>query len=225
MLKFEQYLEQFNSTVNLPDFILGMLLTALLATGIRVFYIRFGEAISNRRRFANTFMPLALGTMLIITIVKSSLALSLGLVGALSIVRFRAAIKDPEELTYLFITIGLGLATGANQFLLALFAIPFILLLIWVHKKMNGKTGQKRENILFFNIQTDVEELSKITAVLSKTLPFIELKRMDTLEKGLDLSFICRAENLNQLETVSKDLKNLSAFTKLSVIEQPDLIV
>ena len=51
-------------------------------------------------------------TMLIITVVKSSLALSLGLVGALSIVRFRAAIKEPEELAYLFLTIAIGLALG-----------------------------------------------------------------------------------------------------------------
>ena len=53
--------------------------------------------------------------MIIITIVKSSLALSLGLVGALSIVRFRTAIKDPEELSFLFISIAIGLGMGANQ--------------------------------------------------------------------------------------------------------------
>ena len=48
-------------------------------------------------------------TMLIISIVKSSLALSLGLVGALSIIRFRAAIKEPEELAYLFLAIGISI--------------------------------------------------------------------------------------------------------------------
>ena len=58
---------------------------------------------------------LAVTTMFIITVVKSSLALSLGLVGALSIVRFRAAIKEPEELTYLFFAISIGLGLGADQ--------------------------------------------------------------------------------------------------------------
>ena len=53
--------------------------------------------------------------MIIITIVKSSIALSLGLVGALSIVRFRAAIKEPEELTFLFICIAIGVGLGAGQ--------------------------------------------------------------------------------------------------------------
>ncbi|MEL0309828.1 MAG: DUF4956 domain-containing protein, partial [Gammaproteobacteria bacterium] len=59
-------------------------------------------------------------TCTVIIIVKYSLALSLGLVGALSIVRFRAAIKEPEELVYLFLVIALGLSFGANQFFIGL---------------------------------------------------------------------------------------------------------
>ena len=66
------------------------------------------------------FIPLAIITTLVITVIKFSLALSLGLVGALSIVRFRAAIKEPEELVYLFFIIGIGLANGANQFLVSI---------------------------------------------------------------------------------------------------------
>ena len=57
--------------------------------------------------------------------VKSSLALSLGLVGALSIVRFRAAIKEPEELIYLFLTIAAGLGTGAGQIKITIFGVIF----------------------------------------------------------------------------------------------------
>ena len=53
-------------------------------------------------------------TYIVIMVVKNSLALSLGLVGALSIVRFRAAIKEPEELVYLFLIIAAGLGCGAN---------------------------------------------------------------------------------------------------------------
>ncbi len=65
--------------------------------------------------------------MLIITIVKSSLALSLGLVGALSIVRFRSAIKEPEELAYLFLCIAIGLGLGASQ--TAITTLAFIVIM------------------------------------------------------------------------------------------------
>jgi lysylphosphatidylglycerol synthetase-like protein (DUF2156 family) len=223
MLKFEQYLEQFTNTINLVDFFIGFFLTALLALLIRWFYTHFGEAVSNRRRFANNFLPLALVTMLIITIVKSSLALSLGLVGALSIVRFRAAIKDPEELTYLFMTIGLGLAMGANQFVMGLIAIPLILLILWVHKRMNGSINKEEKDLLYINIQTDLTDLKRITAALSAQLPFVELKRMDHTENGFDLSFLCKAENLSQMEQVSQALKDLSEKTRFSMIDQPEV--
>ena len=64
--------------------------------------------------------------MVVITVVKSSLALSLGLVGALSIVRYRTAIKEPEELAYTFLTIAIGLGMGADQ--TAVTAISFLLI-------------------------------------------------------------------------------------------------
>lgn len=223
MLKFEQYLQEFNNTINITDFFIGFLLAALLATMIRWFYIRYGEAVSNRKRFANNFLPLALVTMLIITIVKSSLALSLGLVGALSIVRFRAAIKDPEELTYLFMTIGLGLAMGANQFILGGIAIPLILLILWVHKRMNGQVSKNEKEMLFVNIQTDQKELQHITKVLTAELPYVELKRMDRTENGLDLSFLCKAENLGQMEKLSQALDAISPNTRFSMIDQPEV--
>ena len=225
MLKFEEYLEQFTNTINLYDFLVGLLVTAILATLIRLFYIRFGDAISNRRRFANNFLPLALATMLIITIVKSSIALSLGLVGALSIVRFRAAIKDPEELTYLFLIIGTGLATGANHFIVAVIAIPIILALLWIHKRMGGKTGFKQEGRMYINIETDQNDLQGISQLLSNSLKYVELKRMDTVEGGLSLSFIGKADSVQEIDAVRKEVQALSPATKLSIVEQPDLIL
>ena len=77
------------------------LIGGLAGLYIRELYRRCGSVFSNRDRFGNLFPLLTAITVVIIFVVKSSLALSLGLVGALSIVRFRTAIKNPEELTYL----------------------------------------------------------------------------------------------------------------------------
>jgi hypothetical protein len=89
----------------IPSFIFSFFVCALLAYILGKFYVRFGNSLSNRKSFARNFIVLAITTMFIISVVKSSLALSLGLVGALSIVRFRSAVKEPEELIYLFLTI------------------------------------------------------------------------------------------------------------------------
>jgi uncharacterized membrane protein YhiD involved in acid resistance len=225
MFKFEEYLEQFNTTISAFDFVVGLILTAILAMVIRMYYIRFGDAVSNRRRFANIFLPLALSTMLIITIVKSSIALSLGLVGALSIVRFRAAIKDPEELTYLFLVIGLGLAMGANQFIVGLIAIPAILFLLWLHKYLGAKNVLKSDGRMFVNIDTDSTDFNLITEKLTAILPFVELKRMDQSKKGLSLSYIIKADDIQAIDQIRKEISGITDNTKISFIEQPDLIL
>lgn len=93
---------------------------------IRELYRRCGSVFSNRDRFGNLFPLLTAITVVIIFVVKSSLALSLGLVGALSIVRFRTAIKNPEELTYLFFCIGVGVALGAELVLLTVLSLVVI---------------------------------------------------------------------------------------------------
>lgn len=221
----ERYIQEFTNNISLPDFLLNIFIATILASLLRLFYIHFGNAISNRRRFANNFLPLALGTFLVIMIVKSSIALSLGLVGALSIVRFRAAIKDPEELVYLFMTISIGLACGANQPLLALIAIVIILGVLWLSKRFGGQMSSVKNGRLFINITTDIEDLDQITALLIKHLPYVELKRMDTLPKGLDLSFVARADSPEQLNQLQLAVRKLSKDTRLSLLEQPELIV
>ena len=122
--------QEFITTQNVPipgwGFIINLVLSAFLAGILGYVYQRYGHSLSNRRLFSRNFIILAMTTMVIIAIVKSSLALSLGLVGALSIVRFRAAIKEPEELAYLFLVISIGLGLGANQLWITLIAFIVI---------------------------------------------------------------------------------------------------
>ena len=119
---FEEFFSTSNVSVEFVPFVINLILAAVLSYILSRLYVRFGRSLSNRSQFAENFVLLSMTTMVIITIVKSSLALSLGLVGALSIVRFRAAIKEPEELSYLFLAIAIGLGLGANQQVITLVA-------------------------------------------------------------------------------------------------------
>lgn len=100
--------------LDLLGFARNIALGALLALLLERVYTTCGHSLSNRQVFARNFFLLAMTTTLIITIVQSSLALSLGLIGALSIVRFRSAIKEPEELAYIFLSISIGLGMGGQ---------------------------------------------------------------------------------------------------------------
>jgi hypothetical protein len=125
-----------------------LLLAAYLAIGgVLALYIRFlyRRTSSNLAAdsIARVFPLLTMVTIAVIAVVKSSLALSLGLVGALSIVRFRAAIKDPEELVYLFLCIGVGLALGAEEPWLAfvLVAVATVLVFVIDRRHAGGRRG------------------------------------------------------------------------------------
>ena len=100
---FDKFFSSAPPIVPIIPFIENILITVFLAYLLSVVYNKYGSTFSNRKQFSKNFILVSATTMLIITIVKSSLALSLGLVGALSIVRFRAAIKEPEELAFLFL--------------------------------------------------------------------------------------------------------------------------
>ena len=127
-------LQTQNEVFSLSSFIINFFCGAVLSLLIRYHYTKFGSTITNRNDFANIFPFLTLTTILIISVVKSSLALSLGLVGALSIVRFRTPIKEPEELAYLFLCIATGLGLGANQTVVTILAVILILAFLSILK-------------------------------------------------------------------------------------------
>ena len=130
--------ENFNIQLNYPELALNLIIAALLAWLLEFIFINYSNSINNKKVFSKNFVIIATTTAFIISIVKSSLALSLGLVGALSIIRFRTAIKEPEEISYLFICIGIGLGLGANYKLITIMAILLIIILIIIKEKFLG---------------------------------------------------------------------------------------
>lgn len=129
-----------------------LLLGGFLALYIRLLYRCCGSSPSDSDSITRVFPLLTLVTIGVISVVKSSLALSLGLVGALSIVRFRAAIKEPEELVYLFLCIGVGLALGAGVPLLAVVLVLVATLFI-VAMHLAGRS--RRQHNLLLTITGD----------------------------------------------------------------------
>jgi hypothetical protein len=102
--------------------------------------MNYSSTRASKVALARVIPVLSCATFLVIVIVKSSLALSLGLVGALSIVRFRTPIKEPEELTFLFLSIASGLGYGAGQNKITTVVISTIIIfVIFLYKKSSTK--------------------------------------------------------------------------------------
>jgi uncharacterized membrane protein YhiD involved in acid resistance len=148
--------------------------------------------------------------MIVITIVKSSLALSLGLVGALSIVRFRAAIKEPEELSFLFLNIAIGLGFGADQKLATLVGFVFIALFLVGKNIWYKKTTYENQNLIMSIsvLNPEKETMNRIVKLIQEHTMKSNLKRFDENENALEISFIIEAstyENINEAKSALQD--------------------
>ena len=128
---FDLFLKQ-NIALDINNFLLSLVTATILSLLIQLFYLKYSSTLSSKFEFSKNFVILGITTTIVITIVKSSLALSLGLVGALSIVRFRAAIKEPEELVFLFLVIATGLGCGAGQIKITSIGILFSLAAVFI---------------------------------------------------------------------------------------------
>ena len=221
MLDIEKY---FTLEINIFWFVVNLLITAVIAYLIKLFYIKYGRAISDRRKFSNNFIPLALGTLLIITVIKSSIALSLGLVGALSIVRFRSAIKDPEELTMLFLIIAFGVMGGADQPVLSLVSFALVMPLFYFNSLVSKNKGTVT-NKAFLNVSSKAFDVSNLTAAIEPHTSYLEIKRVDSSGDEINASFYCTIDGPEQLRKIMNDVKAKDASATISFVEQPDLLL
>ena len=215
---FQKFLITQNQNISFTDFLINSVVIILLAVILEFTYIKCARTISNRRQFAGVFLLIAFTTMLIITIVKSSLALSLGLVGALSIVRFRAAIKEPEELAYLFFAISIGLGLGANQTLVVIEAFAIGMVIIW------GRHLIKRNNTyqnLYVNIsgENDKLQLNDIVSAVKDTFGKYTLKRFDENESAIEASFVIDSPKAEKLQQLKEKVKSISSTARISFVE------
>lgn len=197
----------------------GILLAFLLQWHFR----RFGSTLSNRHEFANVFPFILLTTLLIITVVKSSLALSLGLVGALSIVRFRTPIKEPEELAYLFIAIAIGLGLGANQTVPTILASAIILTCIAGMKALK-KTHQPRNLYLSIDLSNPTPEssprLDLLNQVVSDYSVNSDLRRFDMRNGSIETNYFIEIQDPAQLTQLADELKQRFPNAGITFIDQ-----
>ena len=129
------------SEFSVLDTLLGMVFALLIGLFIFVIYQKTLTGVMYSSGFALTLVGLSLVTTLVIMAVTSNVVLSLGMVGALSIVRFRAAIKEPVEIVFLFWSLAAGIVIGAGMIPLAVIgsAIIGVILLLFANRKIHNK--------------------------------------------------------------------------------------
>lgn len=126
------------TTISFLDVLIAMAFACVLGAFIFFVYKRTFQGVMYSSGFGITLVGLTMVTTLVILAVTSNVVLSLGMVGALSIVRFRAAIKEPFEIVFLFWALAAGIVIGAGMFLLAIIGsiVIGIILILFAHRKI-----------------------------------------------------------------------------------------
>ena len=227
----ENFFFNSNIEIDLLNFFYAILLSFVLSFLVKLTYLKVGKSLNDKSYFSDTFIPLALITTLVITVIKFSLALSLGLVGALSIVRFRAAIKEPEELVYLFFVISIGLSNGANQFLLSIFATLVILSFLFGRYLFENKFRKNVQysldsNILNINILDNNEKkIDDIIKIIKERVDYLKLKSANIEENTSSYIFWYNLDDkntnlfLNDIKSLTDKNVNISIYSKSNAHE------
>ncbi len=201
---------------------LNLLISGLLAYILGKHFLYFGSTFSNRNKFAYVLAPIALTTCLVISVVKASLALSLGLVGALSIVRFRTPVKEPEELAYLFMAIAIGLGFGADQRWPTIIAFALILGLLALRAAL--QKGSAYPN-LYLNIEMaephdDGAPLGELLELLTEYVETVDLRRLDIANNTMAATVYLDCKNADKLVAVQKALEAKYPNASVTFVEQ-----
>ncbi len=173
------------SSVSFTDMVIALLLSFAIGLFIMQVYKKTFKGVMYSASFGVSLMALSLITTLIILAITSNVVLSLGMVGALSIVRFRSAVKEPLDIAFLFWSISSGIVVGAGLIPLAVLGSVFIgiVMVLFVNKKT-----KENPYILIINCEDDTCENSAIELVDKKVSKYVVKSKTVSPLNGIEIT-------------------------------------
>ena len=218
LLETQQFNEETIGIIFL-DLILCMILVSLISW----FYKKFSQSLGGKTHVGSILPLIGLTVFLVITVVKSSLALSLGLVGALSIVRFRTPIKEPEELGYLFLTIAVGLGFGAGFEITTIIITLSILVYFYFSSERNRNNKISGEYTISLNVlNTNYNDCCQL---IEKNTIGSKIIRTETQGERTSIYFNVSINPNFDLQNLIEKLKLIDTNSKIEFVLSEIIVV
>jgi len=213
-----QQLELSSEQVTIPFIIINFILCFSVSMVIKYYYSGFSNSLTGKLHIGTSIPLLSSIVFLVIVIIKTSLALSLGLVGALSIVRFRTPIKEPEELIYLFLAIAVGLGFGAGFSLLTSIIVLLILVFDYFFKSNRYRNKKGVTNIEYTLVLDSTAKELKVDELISSLkehCDIIKFIRIDTQKDSHNIVLLITLKENSSIDNIldlKNDINNISVF-------------
>lgn len=214
--------------VSFADLSLNFGLSILFALIWYAVFAYTTRMLPNKTQYLRIFLLLAPTMVLIITIIKGSLALSLGLVGALSIVRFRTPIKEPSELLYLFVMIAVGLGLGADRVVETTIAFGFLCAIMVGLSLVRPRADYSHD--YFIEVQfdggagRDRPTAGGLLESLGDLRPLARVKKFAQEEHSTHAVLGVSSEHFEQLDTIMDRLRQRHPVAHIALVENVNLI-
>ena len=217
-------LSEFSTQINDFDLLRALVLALLFGLILNWIVAKFSHLAHSKGEYFFVYPILICVMVLIITLIKTSLALSLGLVGALSIVRFRTPVKEPEELIYLFFAIAIGLGLGAGQVFAT--SMSFVIISLFIIGIKTIKKS-KKERSFYFEVSQNDQDLSQtiltIESVLKQSKINFAITRIDTNNASSNATFHIFSGDNQTMTFLAKEIGIRVPEADLLIIDNPKI--
>jgi len=203
-------LEQFSQSISVSMILCSLVVAFLISLFIVLVYKKTFSGIVFNKSSVLTIIMLAMTTAMIIRTINSNLSLSLGMVGALSIVRFRTAIKDPVDTSFMFWAITAGIMSGAGLYVVAAVGSLCVGLLFYIVYLMDVKAKAQYLLVVIYNAVAEEEVKSVLETIKKKNLKSRSANAAGTLELTFEVTYgndvdqaITSLQAINGIKTVN----------------------
>ena len=209
----KSFLEGYASgQIDIAEIVICMLITVLIGMYIFMVYRIITRNSFYNRNFNLSLIALAVITAAIILTIQSNIVISLGMVGALSIVRFRTAIKDPMDLVFLFWSISIGIICGAGFAVVAVIASVIITVIVLLFERLSVGTAAV---ILLVNA-TDYKTESQIMSIVESHCSMYKVKARNLTKNKMDMAVEVKTDKGAALV---EQLMDLECVTSASLVD------
>lgn len=210
-----KYLATSSENVTVFNILEVMVISLILSMVIFLTYKITFSGVMYNRKFNISLVMLTLVTTMVMFVIGSDIALSLGMVGALSIVRFRTAIKDPRDTVYIFWSIGVGLSVGTGNYLVSSIGSVFLLGVLSIFS-FSG-IGKEDRYILIIRGNRDKEE--EIMRCVFNSFKGSKLRAKNSIGNSMEIIYQIKIKN-NEDKNIISNLYSIEGVNAVNIVAQ-----
>lgn len=167
----------------------------------------------------NSIVILAMITSVVIMVIGNNLARAFGLVGTMSIIRFRTAIKDTQDIVYIFFGLAVGMAAGVGYHRIAIIGTLFIGLILYLFSKSNLSDPQRKEYLLQFYYSENGDKTPSYIPVLNKFCQHFKVINAKSIDEHdvMELSYYVKFKDEKRNNSFVRELKKAHNVTRINL--------